>query len=63
MVFDTPEHALGILMSKEGMMDFMMKNYLIVDGAPEFAGVIGDLMFKVAYYALGQYLDAEKAAK
>ena len=63
MIFDTPEHALGILMSKEDMMDFMMKNYLIVDGAPEFAGVIGDLMFKVAYYALGQYLDAEKAAK
>ncbi len=60
MKWDTPEHALGILMSKADMIDYMTKSYLSIVGAPEFGAQIGNLMMQVAYYAQGQYLDVEK---
>lgn len=56
MRFDSPMHALDILMSKGDMMDYMRKKWLIVEGAPEFGGEFGNLLFKVGYYAQGQYL-------
>ncbi|MDR3293594.1 MAG: hypothetical protein LBT20_05780 [Clostridiales bacterium] len=60
MKFASPSLALDILMSKADMVDYMGSGKLVVDGAPEFGGTVGGLMFKVAYYAQGTYLDAEK---
>jgi hypothetical protein len=57
MRFDSPMHALDILMSKGDMMDYMRKKWLIVEGAPEFGGEFGNLLFKVGFYAQGQYLN------
>ncbi len=58
--FDTPMHALDILMSKGDMLDYIAKRYLTVEGAPEFAGVVGEFMFIVGDYAKGLYLDWPK---
>ncbi|MFA6866112.1 MAG: hypothetical protein WCR54_01180 [Clostridia bacterium] len=60
MRFDNTEHALGILMSKADMIDYMKKSYLRIEGAPEFGGALGNLMMTVGYYAQGAYLDAKK---
>jgi hypothetical protein len=60
MKFKSPSLALDILMSNADMVDYIGQGNLFVDGAPEFGGIVGSLMFKVAYYAQGQYLDAEK---
>lgn len=56
MRFDTPAHALDILMSKADMIDYMTKGYLTIEGAPEFGGTLGNLMMEVGYYAQGTYL-------
>ena len=58
--FDSPRHALDILMSKADMIDYISKQYLTVEGAPEFAALIGDFLFVVGDYAKGLYLDWEK---
>jgi hypothetical protein len=60
MKFKSPSLALDILMSKADMVDYIGKGNLFVDGAPEFGGIVGNLMFKVAYYAQGEYLSVEK---
>lgn len=60
MRFDSTQHALDILMSKGDMIEYMSKMWLIIDGAPEFGAVLGDLMMLVGYYAQGTYLDAAK---
>ncbi|MDR3264064.1 MAG: hypothetical protein LBT30_07135 [Clostridiales bacterium] len=60
MKFKDPSLALDILMSKADMVDYIGNGNLFVDGAPEFGGIVGTLMFKVAYYAQGTYLDIEK---
>lgn len=57
MRFDTPVHALNILMSKADMIEYMKAGYLTVEGAPEFGGALGNLMMSVGYYAQGAYLD------
>ena len=55
--FDSPRHALDILMSKADMIDYISKQYLTVEGAPEFAALIGEFLFTVGDYAKGLYLD------
>lgn len=55
--FDSPGHALDILMGKGDMLDFVKRGYLTIEGAPEFGAVIGDYMFVVGDYAKGLYLD------
>ncbi|MDR2267024.1 MAG: hypothetical protein LBE09_05520 [Christensenellaceae bacterium] len=60
MKFKNPSLALDILMSKADMVEYIREGNLFIDGAPEFGGTIGGLMFKVAYYAQGTYLDVEK---
>ncbi|MDR3216465.1 MAG: hypothetical protein LBT55_03510 [Clostridiaceae bacterium] len=60
MKFKNPSLALDILMSKADMVQYIREENLFVDGAPEFGGTVGNLMFTVAYYALGTYLDEEK---
>jgi hypothetical protein len=60
MRFDSPQHALDILMSKAEMIPYMQKKYLMVEGAPEFGAALGNLLFGVAYFAQGQYLDKLK---
>lgn len=57
--FDTVEHALDILMSKGDMIDYIASGYLVVEGAPEFAGIIGEFMFVVGDFAKGVYMDAQ----
>lgn len=59
MRFDTPMHALNILMSKADMMEYMKSGYLTIEGAPEFGAALGDLLLTVGYYAQGTYLDAQ----
>ena len=39
------------------MIEYIAAGYLTVEGAPEFAAVIGDFMFAVGDYAKGLYLD------
>lgn len=56
MRFDTTDHALDILMSKADMIDYLQKQFLIIEGAPEFGAALGDLMLLVGYYAQGQYM-------
>ncbi len=56
MRFDSTQHALDILMSKGDMIEYMQKKWLVVEGAPEFGGEFGALLFKVGYFAQGQYL-------
>lgn len=60
MKFANPDLALDILMSKADMVDYIGLGHLFIDGAPEFGGIVGNLLFKVAYYAQGTYLDVEK---
>lgn len=55
--FDSPEHALDILMSKGDMIDYISNEYLTVEGAPEFAAIIGEFMLLVGDYAKGAYMD------
>jgi len=63
MEFRDCDAALGILMNTDGMIDSISQGKLLVNGAPEFGDMIGDLLFRVAFFAQGQYLDAEKSAK
>lgn len=58
--FDSPEHALDIMMGKGDMIDYMAQKFLTVEGAPEFAGIVGDFLFVVGDYAKGIYLDKVK---
>lgn len=51
MRFPSFDDALGILLGTDDMLDSLKAGKLILDGAPEFGGQIGDLMFKVADYA------------
>jgi hypothetical protein len=53
--FDSVRHALDILMSKGDMIDYMANRYLVVEGAPEFAGNIGEFMLTVGDYAKATY--------
>ncbi|MEG1548458.1 MAG: hypothetical protein RR232_07840 [Clostridia bacterium] len=55
--FDNPMHALDILMGKGDMIGYIAQKYLTVEGAPEFAGIVGEFMFLVGDYAKGLYLD------
>ena len=55
--FDSPEHALDILMGKGDMIDYIANCYLTVEGAPEFAGIIGEFMFIIGDYAKAVYMD------
>lgn len=54
--FDSVPHALDILMSKGDMIDYMANKYLTVEGAPEFAGTVGEFMLAVGDYAKASYL-------
>ncbi|MDR0854978.1 MAG: hypothetical protein LBN25_01260 [Christensenellaceae bacterium] len=60
MEFRDPASALGILMNIDNMMDSIETGKLLINGAPEFGDLVGDLMFKVAYYAQGEFLVKEK---
>ena len=53
--FDSPEHALDILMGKGDMIDYIAQQYLIVEGAPEFAAIVGGFLFVVGDYAKALY--------
>lgn len=53
MRFPTYDDALGILLGTADMLDSLKAGKLILDGAPEFAGQIGNFMFAVADYAKG----------
>ncbi|MEG1520502.1 MAG: hypothetical protein RR458_05895 [Clostridia bacterium] len=53
--FDNPIHALGILLGTGDMIDFMSKGFLTVEGAPEFAAIVGDFMFLVGDLAKANY--------
>lgn len=55
--FDSAPHALDILMGKGDMLDYVAKEYLTIDGAPELAGVLSEYMFAVSDFAKGAYLD------
>lgn len=54
--FDSVMHALDILMSKGDMVDYMANDYLKVEGAPEFAGIVGEFMFIIGDYAKAAYM-------
>ena len=54
--FDSVMHALDILMGKGDMVDYMANKYLTVEGAPEFAGTVGEFMFAVGDYAKATYM-------
>lgn len=60
MRFDSVQHALDILMSKAEMIPYMQQKFLVIEGAPEFGAALGNLLFGVAYFAQGQYLDDPK---
>ncbi len=55
--FDSVMHALDILMSKGDMLDYMAAGYLKVEGAPEFAGIVGEFMLIIGDYAKAAYMD------
>lgn len=59
MRFDSPMHALDILMDKGDMLTYMKSKYLVVEGAPEIAAVLGDFLFLVGDYAKALYLDKQ----
>lgn len=59
MEFKNPDLALDILMSKADMVQYIREEKLFINGAPEFGGTVGNLLFGVAYYAQGTYLEAE----
>jgi len=56
MRFDSPLHALDILMGKGDMIDYMANKYLTIEGAPEFGALIGDFLFVVGDYAKALYM-------
>lgn len=56
MRFDSPLHALDILMGKGDMIDYMTGKYLTIEGAPEFGALIGDFLFVVGDYAKALYM-------
>ena len=49
--FDSLSSALGILLGTDDMLESVKKGKLIMDGAPEFGGQIGEYMLTVAAYA------------
>lgn len=51
MRFDTIEHALDILLQKADMIAYTAESKLIMDGAPEFGGQLGQFMMIIAGYA------------
>jgi hypothetical protein len=53
--FDSVPHALDILMSKGDMLEYMANKYLTVEGAPEFAGTVGEFMLIIGDYAKAVY--------
>ncbi len=53
MRFDNLDSALGILMSKDDMLESTRKSKLIMEGAPEFGAQIGDFMIQVGAMARG----------
>ncbi len=55
--FDSVMHALDILMGKGDMVDYIASQYMTVEGAPEFAGTVGEFMLAIADYAKAAYLD------
>lgn len=57
MQFDSPKHALEILMNKAEMLQYVEKKYLVINGAPEMAGDLGDMLSLVGSYAQGAYMD------
>ena len=54
--FDSVMHALDILLGKGDMVEYMANDYLRVEGAPEFAGVVGEFMFIIGDYAKAAYM-------
>ena len=57
--FDSVASTLGVLMGKADMIESIASGALLVEGAPEFAGVVGEFLFTVGDYAKGAYLDAQ----
>jgi len=55
--FDSVMHALDILMGKGDMVEYIANEYLTVEGAPEFAGTVGEFMLAIADYAKAAYMD------
>lgn len=53
MRFNNLDSALGILMSTDDMLASVKEGKLIMDGAPEFGGQIGEYMMTVGAYAQG----------
>lgn len=53
MRFDSLPSALGILLSTDDMLESTKQGKLIMDGAPEFGGQIGEFMMQVGAYAQG----------
>lgn len=51
MRFPNYDDAMGILFGTADMLDSLKAGKLIIDGAPEFAGQIGDFMLEVAALA------------
>lgn len=49
--FDNVADALDILMGNADMLDYTKKGKLIMEGAPEFGGQIGNYMLQIAAYA------------
>lgn len=49
--FDSFKSALGILLGTDDMLESVKTKKLIMDGAPEFGGQIGEFMFMVGDYA------------
>ena len=54
---ESHQHAPDILQGNGGMIHYIAQQYLTVEGAPEFAAIIGDYLFTVGDYAKGLYLD------
>lgn len=53
MRFPNYDDAMGILFGTADMLDSLKEGKLILDGAPEFAGQIGNFMLEVAALAKG----------
>lgn len=47
MKFDSPQHALMILLGTGDMLEMVKSKQLIMEGAPEFGAMIGDYMMVV----------------
>ncbi len=59
LLFDSVEHTLDVLMGKADMVDCIASGALTVEGAPEFAGIVGEFLFIVGDYAKGTYMDTQ----